>query len=136
MIKEMYEGDTLKIDLEFCTHELAEFKDLSFIVDVGNGCYIKKSVDSKGIIELSEKDTIGLDGVYPCEIRENYKGNTKVIWQKLIKIKNSITVDETYETYKPSNAKYIEIIDRLSELESRNGIDIQAISIDEIDKLF
>ncbi len=92
MIKTVYEGDTILINVDLSGKNLPTNPKLTFVVDIGNGKIIQKIIDSNGRIKLSEKDTLGLDGVYPCEIRLNNAGMTKVLWQDTIKVKNSLTV--------------------------------------------
>ncbi len=135
MIKEMYEGDTLTLDLDLSSYNIPDNPNLTFIIDLGELGHLKKQVGLDGVVLLTEQETVGLDGIYPCELRLNNSGKTKVYWQKYISIKNSITVDSDYKGYEIINSKYVEIIERIQSLETDDN-SVTAITLDEIDKLF
>ncbi len=127
MIKAVYEGDTILIKIDLSDHNLPLNPNLTFAVDIGDGQIIKKPIDVGGTVTFYEKDTLGLDGIYPCEIRLNNKGMTKVLFQDVIEIRNSITVsgEPICQSGESSSG---EVTDEVN--------DIVAISNKEIEVLF
>ncbi len=93
MLAEIYEGDSVVLRINLEGHNLPPNTDLSFVIDIGDGKVIKKKIGTDGVVKIAEKETLGLDGTYLCEIRLNNSGMTKVLYQDLIKIADSITVD-------------------------------------------
>ncbi len=136
MIDEMYEGDTIHLKFDFSEFKLPKDPDITFVIEVGDDVFIKKEVSKTGVVTLYEEDTIGLNGVYPCELRLNTKGQTLVFWQRYIRIRNSITITDEYKDYTSGGKKYALIVDRLTALENTEGMLIEAITESEIEKLF
>ncbi len=131
LIKDFYEGDTLILHVDLSGHNLPDNPDVTFVLDIGNGKVIKKTIGSDGVIKLSERDTLGLDGVYCYEIRVNNAGLTKVLLQSYLRINDSITVSG-----EPINAVEKNDLKDGDETCDPAAEHIKAISISDIKKLF
>ncbi len=130
MSYKMYEGDSVILSINLEGHNLPPNADLTFTMDIGDGKVIKKKIGTDGIVKIAEKETLGLDGMYLCEIRLNNEGMTKVLYQDLIKIADSITVDGV-----PIASE--EIADTTGGSSVDNCVaDIQPISDEDIERLF
>ncbi len=132
MAYNMYEGDSVILNINLAGHNLPPDADLTFVIDIGDGKVIKKKIGADGVVKLAEKETLGLDGMYLCEIRLNNKGMTKVLYQDYIKISDSITIDGVPITEDNTEDDTIEAGSTVDDC----VVDIEPISDEDIERLF
>ncbi len=121
----IYEGDKYSIMLKLPRKLIGiDNLDIVLLIKIDEKTAIKKpcEVDNSLVIAtLLEEDTIGLDGIYPYEIRLN-NISPMVLEQDDIRIKSSLVVDENFVPRKNDHIDIRGIDERLKNVEKSTGL--------------